>query len=74
MLKEELTKGLSMSYGIEKAGEILNEILNKTSLQNKDTYSKEEVFQICDEMETLDNKLVKSLAKIIKTKARFLTE
>jgi hypothetical protein len=50
MKREELLKGLSSTYGKEKAKDIVGEIITSAGLPIKEEYAKAEMLQICDVM------------------------
>ena len=74
MSKEEVMKGLSMSFGVEKAGQLLNDIVKSAGLAVKSDYSRDEVFKICDAMEKRDEILLKLLAGTLRTRTILLKE
>lgn len=74
MNKEELTTGLSSTYGRERAEEMINEIIANAGLPVKEEYSKKELLRICDFMVSGPDRFQQMIGGFLKARVLLLKD
>jgi hypothetical protein len=74
MKKEELVGGLAATYGKEKAREVIDKMIADAGLPVKSDYSKSELLQLCDFMDSSSDRLTRIVGSFVKVKTALLKE
>jgi hypothetical protein len=74
MKKEELIGGLAATYGKEKAQDVIDNMIASAGLPVKPEYSKHELLQLYDSMDSASDRFTRIVGSFIKVKTTLLKE
>lgn len=74
MKKEELIGGLAATYGKEKARDVIDKMIVNAGLPVKPEYSKHELLQLCNFMDSSSDRFTRIVGSFVKVKATLLKE
>ena len=71
MKRDSLIAGLAATYGKTKAQEVLEAIIQDAGLPSKERYTRTEIVQLAEFMETSQNRFIRIIGKFVRVKATF---